>query len=202
MIDTLLNHREKAERLSLMNDLGLERHRFAMLTLHRPSNVDERRTIEGIFEALYEISQNIPIIFPIHPRTKNMVEKFGLGSFFNKGDPGKGVWLTEPLSYLQFLHLNMNARLVLTDSGGLQEETTVLGVPCITLRFNTERPITCTHGTNRLVGNNKQRILKAAREVLNSKFPDAVIPEKWDGKAAGRIADVLMCDDRVQRKTS
>ncbi len=191
MIDTLEKHRAMASRLTLLSDLGLRPGGFALLTLHRPSNVDERATLKGIFEALGDIARDIPIVFPIHPRTRQRAEQFGLMSFFEQGPSARGLWITEPLGYLAFLHLTMNARLVLTDSGGLQEETTVLGVPCLTLRWNTERPITCVEGTNQLVGNDPARIREAARQILEGAGAKGRIPEKWDGKAAERIAAVL-----------
>ncbi len=191
MIDTLLKHRELAAGLPLLDELGLAPRSYALMTLHRPANVDDRETFKAILEALHEIARQIPIIFPIHPRTRKMAGQFGLGHFFNEGDKVEGLWLSEPLGYLEFLHLNMNARMVLTDSGGLQEETTVLGVPCLTLRPNTERPITCTQGTNQLVGNDREKILDAANKVLANDMPKGRIPEKWDGKAAKRIAEIL-----------
>ncbi len=123
-----------------------------------------------------------------------MIEQFGLQRFFNTGDQSKGIRLVEPLGYLEFLHLNMQARLVITDSGGLQEETTVLGVPCLTLRPNTERPITCLQGTNQLVGNQPEAILSAARQALDGDNAKAGIPELWDGHAAERIVEVLLGD--------
>ena len=196
MIDTLLKHRAMAAQLGLRQRLGLAPGGYATLTLHRPSNVDDRQSLLGILEALAEIAETMPIVFPIHPRTRNRVREFGLEHFFSAGERPKGIWLTEPLGYLEFLHLNMNAAMVLTDSGGLQEETTVLGVPCITLRFNTERPITCEEGTNVLVGNRKEEILKAARAVLNGGGVKGKVPEKWDGKAAERIVAVLLAGDR------
>jgi UDP-N-acetylglucosamine 2-epimerase (non-hydrolysing) len=120
-----------------------------------------------------------------------MAEQFGFAHYFNSGDSVEGLWVTEPLGYLEFLHLNTNARLVITDSGGLQEETTVLGVPCITMRNNTERPITCEVGTNFLVGNNPAKVLECARKILGGEVPKGRVPEKWDGKAAERIAAQL-----------
>jgi UDP-N-acetylglucosamine 2-epimerase (non-hydrolysing) len=192
MIDTLLKHKQMASTLKLMDQFGLQSGQFATLTMHRPGNVDNRETLQGIIEALAEISKEIPIIFPIHPRTRKMVEKFGLSHFFNSGEHVEGIWITEPLGYLEFLHLNMNARLVLTDSGGLQEETTVLGVPCITMRPNTERPITCEVGSNVMVGSSKETILREAFKILNGEVPKGRVPEKWDGKAAERIVDILV----------
>jgi UDP-N-acetylglucosamine 2-epimerase (non-hydrolysing) len=196
MIDSLLKHKTKAGHLELTKKLGLVPSGYATLTLHRPSNVDDRAVLTGIFEALAEIAEKLPIVFPIHPRTRKMAEQFGLGNFLNNGKNASGIWCTEPLGYLEFLHLNMNARMVLTDSGGLQEETTVLGVPCITMRQNTERPITCTEGTNVLVGNSRTAILDAARKILAGNHAAGRIPEKWDGKAADRIVEVFLSQEQ------
>ena len=169
MIDTLLKQRAHAAELDVIQRLGLEAGKYATLTMHRPSNVDDKQTLEGILDALRQIAQELPIVFPIHPRTRKMVEQFGLTHYLNGSEQVEGIWLTEPLGYLEFLHLNMNAKMVLTDSGGLQEETTVLGVPCITMRHNTERPITCEVGTNVIVGNSPDKILSAARTVLTGQ---------------------------------
>ncbi|MGH8509321.1 MAG: non-hydrolyzing UDP-N-acetylglucosamine 2-epimerase [Gammaproteobacteria bacterium] len=192
MIDTLLKHRELARGIGLVERWGLKPGGFATLTLHRPSNVDDRVALGGILDALSEIAKEIPIIFPIHPRSRKMVERFGFCGYFTDADKPQGLWLTDPLGYLEFLHLNMNATLVLTDSGGLQEETTVLGVPCITLRDNTERPITCEVGTNIVVGNGRDNILYHASKIVNGAIPRGSVPEKWDGKAAKRIVEFLM----------
>ncbi len=192
MIDTLIHHREMASDLTLTQSLGLKPKEFATLTMHRPGNVDDKETLKDILDALKEISEHLPIIFPIHPRTKKMTELFGFQHYFNEGREVKGIWLTEPLGYLEFLHLNMNARLVLTDSGGLQEETTVLGVPCITMRSNTERPITCEVGTNVMVGHDKDLILKEAFAILDGRHRNGEVPEKWDGHTAERIVAALV----------
>ena len=192
MIDTLLKHRALASTLGLSRELGLSPRGYATLTLHRPGNVDDKRVLTGILEALTDIARELPIVFPIHPRTRKMAEQFGLGHFFNSSGRVEGIWITEPLGYLEFLHLNMNAKLVLTDSGGLQEETTVLGVPCITMRPNTERPITCEVGSNIMVGNDKERILAEARKILRGDIPQGRPPEKWDGHAAERIVAILL----------
>ena len=192
MIDTLMKHRAMATDLGLVNDLGLAPKGYATVTLHRPSNVDEKSTLQEILDALARIGEEIPIIFPIHPRTRKMVKSFGLEHYFENGSRIRGIRCPEPLGYLDCLHLNMNAMMVFTDSGGIQEETTVLGVPCITLRENTERPITCEEGTNVIVGNKKENILAAARKVLDGNAQVGGIPEKWDGKAAERIVDVLL----------
>ena len=193
MIDTLLKHKRMAAQLDLRQSLGLDPGSYATLTLHRPSNVDDKDTLEGILGALREISSRLPIIFPIHPRTRKMVNEFGLDRYFTHGGtPVAGISLTEPLGYLEFLHLNMQARMVLTDSGGLQEETTVLGIPCLTMRHNTERPITCEIGTNVMVGNQPAEILAQANKILSGKSTTAEIPEKWDGHAAERIVDHIL----------
>jgi UDP-N-acetylglucosamine 2-epimerase (non-hydrolysing) len=191
MIDTLLKHRELARGLRLTERWELKPGRFATLTLHRPSNVDDAATFRGILAALAEIGQEIPIVFPIHPRTRKMVDLFGFQNYFSDTDKPRGLWMTDPLGYLEMLHLNMHARMVLTDSGGLQEEATVLGVPCITLRGNTERPITCEVGTNVVVGNSGDKILQQASAVLKGQASPGRVPEKWDGKAAERIVQIL-----------
>ena len=142
MIDTLLKHQEMARGLSLGDDWGLKRGGYATVTLHRPSNVDDPAALRGILEALSDVAREIPIVFPMHPRTRKMIEQFDLTHYLSGTAKPDGLWPTEPLGYLDLLHLNMHAMMVITDSGGLQEETTVLGVPCITLRHNTERPVT------------------------------------------------------------
>src|SRR5204863_8375362 len=132
-----------------------------------------------------------PIVFPMHPRTSKAMDKFGFRNYLSAAQKPRGLWATDPLGYLEFLHLNMHARMVITDSGGLQEETTVLGVPCITLRNNTERPITCEVGTNVVVGNSRDKILHRATAVLKGEASPGKVPEKWDGKAAERIVQIL-----------
>lgn len=192
MIDTLLKHKELAEGLGLVERMKLKPHGYAVLTLHRPSNVDDRATLEGILGALGEIAEKIPIVFPVHPRTAKMIEEFGLGGLVYNGEGDAGFRCTEPLGYLEFLHLCMHSRMILTDSGGIQEESTVLGIPCITMRENTERPITCISGTNVIVGNDREKILSAAMGVLNGKARSGSIPEKWDGRAGERIVEILL----------
>ena len=191
MIDTLLKHKELARGRGLLEQWELKPRGFATVTLHRPSNVDDSAVFRGILEALSEIGKDIPMIFPVHPRTKKMVEQFGFGRYFSSTEKPQGLWMTEPLGYLEFLHLNMNAMMVVTDSGGLQEETTVLGVPCITLRNNTERPITCEVGTNFIAGNRRDSIQQYASKILKGDVPRGRVPEKWDGKAAQRIVEFL-----------
>ncbi len=178
MIDTLLKHREKAAALKLEKP-----ERYALVTLHRPSNVDDPEVLGPILEALDEISKSMPVIFPIHPRTAKRVRDFGLSM--------NGIQTMEPLGYLEFLNFESSATVVLTDSGGLQEETTILGVPCLTLRHNTERPVTITHGTNILTGPGKSRILDGFRRVTSGGWKPAGPPEYWDGHAAERIIRVI-----------
>ncbi len=190
MIDTLLKHREMARGLGLIGRMGLKAGGYAVLTMHRPSNVDDPAVLGGLMEAILEIADQIPVIFPIHPRTRKMLEASGFHSKFKIQN--SKLKFVEPLGYLEFLHLTMHSRMVLTDSGGLQEETTVLGIPCITLRNNTERPITCEVGTNFLVGNRPEKVLECARKILGGETPKGRIPEKWDGKAAQRIVRVLV----------
>lgn len=191
MIDTLLAFRQKADALDTVSKMELTPGAYSVLTLHRPSNVDDRDTLAGIIDALDEITASMPVIFPAHPRTRQMIEKFDLQDRFNWDGPPKGIRICDPLGYLEMLDVNANAKMVLTDSGGLQEETTVLGVPCITLRFNTERPITLSQGTNQLVGNDPTAIRQAITSVVTASEQNHSIPEKWDGRAAERITDII-----------
>jgi UDP-N-acetylglucosamine 2-epimerase (non-hydrolysing) len=186
MIDTLRRHIAKARTAPLPD--GLQEHGFAVLTLHRPSNVDNPKKLAGIMEAIEDLGRRLPVIFPAHPRTSGKLESFGLMDNLRRS----GIRLIEPLSYLPFLALVSRSTMVLTDSGGLQEETTVLGIPCITMRENTERPITCTIGSNTLVGTDAAAIRRAAFDVLDGKSPSYGIPEKWDGCAAERIVKILL----------
>lgn len=183
MIDTLLATRDLIERSTALEGMNLTARRFAVLTLHRPSNVDDPAVLARILDALRELARQIPVIFPVHPRTRKSLSSRAAEDLPN-------LRLVEPLGYLDFMKLVSNARMVLTDSGGIQEETTVLGVPCITLRNNTERPATVTDGTNVLVGSDPQRISAACQQAMGTAKA-AKIPELWDGRAAGRIIDVL-----------
>lgn len=183
MIDTLLRFREKAARSDVLARLGLAEKSYALVTLHRPSNVDSAERLGAMIALLRRIRESLPVVFPAHPRTRANLEKFGIGS--------DGLILTPPLGYLDFLKLMSSARLVLTDSGGIQEETTILQVPCLTLRENTERPVTIEMGTNRLVGTDPETIAVAAREALEAPAGPSRTPELWDGRAAARIWDVL-----------
>jgi UDP-N-acetylglucosamine 2-epimerase (non-hydrolysing) len=189
MIDSLFYSLKLAETSTIREDLNLAGKDYAVLTLHRPSNVDEKDVFEGLLDALSEISERIPIIFPAHPRTKANIKQFGFAEKIECAP----IKLIEPLGYLDFMRLYSGARMVLTDSGGLQEETTALSIPCLTLRENTERPITISHGTNILVGTNPQKIKQAAFEVLSREATtEKKIPPLWDGRAAERICDSLL----------
>jgi UDP-N-acetylglucosamine 2-epimerase (non-hydrolysing) len=188
MIDTLVRFRPLAAGSRILEELGLQPGGYALATLHRPSNVDDPRVLRGILEAFGEVQQRLPLVFQVHPRTGKNIEAFGLGGLLARM---KNLRLLEPIGYLDFLKLQEGARLALVDSGGIQEETTVLGVPCLTLRENTERPITIEQGTNLLVGCRKEDIVAAALAVLEGKGKQGRIPELWDGHAAGRLAEVL-----------
>jgi len=188
MIDALLANRRRAEASDILKRLDVTARQYAVLTLHRPSNVDSPEPLGRIVKALEEIGREVPIVFPAHPRTVKNLEAFGLLKAVEKG--GRVV-ITPPLGYLDFLRLMDQAAVVLTDSGGLQEETTVLGVPCVTLRENTERPVTVEQGTNTLVGNDTSKIIAAAKKALAGERQALRIPELWDGRAAERICEVL-----------
>ena len=184
MIDSLVSNLEKING-KILKKLNIKEKQYALVTLHRPSNVDKRDILEGIISALNRISEKIPVVFPLHPRTKNKMKEFKIES------NNTGIIFTEPLGYLDFLSLTKNAKLVLTDSGGIQEETTALGIPCLTLRENTERPITVKEGTNKIIGNTKSRIIEEFNYILSNEHQSYNIPKLWDGKTAKRIADVI-----------
>jgi UDP-N-acetylglucosamine 2-epimerase (non-hydrolysing) len=187
MIDTLLGHVDRARELDVASKLDVEPGRFALLTLHRPSNVDDPAALQRLVEVLEEIHRRIPVVFPVHPRTRAAFE--GL-----LGGRRPELQLCEPLGYLDFLCLMDSAAMVLTDSGGIQEETTALGTPCLTLRTSTERPATVSEGTNTIVGVEPERIRAAAFETLDRPPRTASVPPLWDGHAAERIVDVLERD--------
>jgi UDP-N-acetylglucosamine 2-epimerase (non-hydrolysing) len=210
MIDSLMTFKGAAEKSQILTQLGLRSStgvaRYALLTLHRPSNVDQYETFSDILQGIKELSESMPIIFPVHPRTRKRITELGLEEFFAPSQnaagseiatPTNGIHLTDPLGYIDFLCLMKNASLVVTDSGGIQEETTCLGVPCVTVRENTERPITVTCGTNRIAGTNPREIRKVISEQA-SRQSSHQIPSLWDGKAAERISAVLI--DALQRR--
>ncbi|MFC1793564.1 non-hydrolyzing UDP-N-acetylglucosamine 2-epimerase [Planctomycetota bacterium] len=189
MIDTLLKNKEKAKKSNILNLLNLDGDDYAVLTLHRPSNVDDPVIFSRILDALTIIQNDMPVIFPIHPRTrKNLVSC----SLSKRLEEMPGFRLTDPLGYLDFLKLMSHAKVVLTDSGGIQEETTILHIPCLTLRDNTERPITTELGTNQIVGTNTTAIIQAYKRAVNGAWNKPVIPPLWDGHAAERIVRILL----------
>jgi len=189
MIDSLQENLEVARALPTREQLGLKGIDYALLTLHRPSNVDLRESFERILAALEVIASTLPIVFPVHPRTRKTIAELGLTA---RVESIKNLRLIEPLGYLDFLNLSSSARLVLTDSGGIQEETTALGIPCLTLRENTERPITVEMGTNVVVGTDTTKIIAAANATLNGA-PKKIMrqPPLWDGRTSERILDAL-----------
>ena len=189
MIDNLFYQLEKLKK---MDTSGFSTDKFkqmnsiyGVVTLHRPSNVDNKKTLKRIIKTLTRISETAPLIFPIHPRTRKNMESFHI-------KPGNNIKLTEPLSYMEFLNLWKNAKLVLTDSGGLQEETTALGIPCLTIRKNTERPITVIQGTNELMGTSDKKILQAFDKIIADEWKNGHCPEFWDGHAADRIMRIII----------
>jgi UDP-N-acetylglucosamine 2-epimerase (non-hydrolysing) len=183
MVDTLLANFDRAAAGPTLAGLGLQPGQYGLVTLHRPANVDDPAVLGALLPALAEISRSCPLLLPAHPRVTDRLHGAGLPA---------GVRIIPPAGYLDFIALEASARLVLTDSGGVQEETTVLGVPCLTLRDSTERPITITEGTNRLVGRDPDLIIKAAREVLAAPQPKPSRPALWDGQAGRRIATALV----------
>lgn len=206
MIDNLFFNLKKAQKSNIFKTLGLITNGvgssikdYALLTLHRPTNVDHKDSLNEIIRALKEISKEFPIIFPMHPRTRKMVAKFNLEKYFtfNSGESrapiksSNSIYATDPLGYIDFLGLMSKAKIVLTDSGGIQEETTVLGIPCVTLRDTTERPVTLTKGTNVLVHNDKKEIVGATRKILEEPRRQPRCPSLWDGKTAERIINIL-----------
>ena len=185
MIDTFIKLRGEIGQSDILNKLGLAQREYAVLTLHRPSNVDEKKVFQRILEALKIVSERIPIVFPVHPRTVKQLKNTGLGK------NGGNIKKINPLGYRDFLKLCMHSRFVLTDSGGIQEETTYLNIPCLTLRENTERPITLEKGTNTLVGSDKAKIIAKSLTILRQKPRAGLKPELWDGRSAERIVTIL-----------
>jgi UDP-N-acetylglucosamine 2-epimerase (non-hydrolysing) len=189
MIDSLVHYREKAARLKTLDQFNVRPKQFTLVTLHRPSNVDTEEGLEKIVSIFEKLASRTSIIFPVHPRTRKMLEHHRLGECAAKIS---NLSITEPLGYLEFLCLMDQAPRVITDSGGIQEETTFLGVPCLTLRENTERPITCEIGTNKLCGLDVDLVVKNSFDVYNGMARKGRVPELWDGKAAHRITEIIL----------
>jgi UDP-N-acetylglucosamine 2-epimerase (non-hydrolysing) len=189
MIDSLVHYRQKAARLSTLEQFKVRPREYTLVTLHRPSNVDTEAGLVKIISIFEELSARTSIIFPVHPRTRKMLERHGLGERAGKIP---NLRITEPLGYLEFLCLMDRAQLLVTDSGGIQEETTFLGVPCLTLRENTERPITCEIGTNELCGLDVEKIVRKSFEVCDGHAKQGRVPDLWDGYAAQRIAEIIL----------
>ena len=186
MIDSFEMLRERIESAGTREKFGLERGRFAMVTLHRPSNVDDKATLAGLVANLVAVSRELPLVFAIHPRTRKRLEDFGLMGQINDA---AGITVTEPLGYIEFMNLVSQSAAAITDSGGVQEESTYLGIPCLTLRENTERPVTVTEGTNRLI--KPEGLLAAVRDVVGGRWPKGRKPHHWDGSTAGRCVQSL-----------
>ena len=219
MIDSLLAYKDKADKSPVLDTLGLRDHdaagkvrRYALLTLHRPSNVDDRETFLSILKGIEDLSKTMPIMFSAHPRTRKRITEFGLDSYFHLDGSGtgaaaaagksadkpakngalaNGIHLLSPLGYIDFMCTMKNASIVVTDSGGIQEETTCLGVRCVTVRENTERPVTVTRGTNVIAGTKSENIRKAIADQTRLAGTPSLVPEKWDGQAAARIIDAI-----------
>lgn len=188
MIDSLVYYREKAKRSDIPKTLGLSVRQYVLVTIHRPSNVDKQATLQQVFSVLQQLAGRMTVVFPIHPRTRKMLGQFGMEESV-RATPN--LVLTEPLGYLDFLSLMESAALLITDSGGIQEETTFLKIPCLTLRENTERPITIEVGTNQLCGSNLESVVSKSFEVMDGKAKRGTIPELWDGHAAERTTEIL-----------
>ena len=189
MIDTLMRQVKAARERTLLADLGLEQGTYCVVTLHRPSNVDTAESLGALVDVLADVSGRLPIVFPVHPRTKARLDEFGL---YERLDGAEGVRLLGPLGYNDFLCLTSQARVIVTDSGGLQEETTALEIPCLTMRENTERPVTVSEGTSTLCGSDAGVLNSHLEAVLSGSYKTGKCPELWDGRAAERIAVELM----------
>lgn len=190
MIDTLLKQMPNFKKPPIWEDAALKRGEYLILTLHRPSNVDQEQQLVGLMDEIIKLSQGLPIVFPVHPRTASVLSKTAVSA--------PNLHLIEPLSYLEFNYLVKHAKAVITDSGGITEETTVMGVPCMTLRDSTERPETCTIGTNELLGTKKEALAPAFEKLFNGNWKKGAIPELWDGRTSERIINYLIeLDERV-----
>jgi UDP-N-acetylglucosamine 2-epimerase (non-hydrolysing) len=188
MIDTLFRFLPIIEKSSIIQDLNLIPQQYLLVTLHRPSNVDQKESLEKILNTFQKIQQKIKVVFPVHPRTKKNMHELGFSDMI---DNMKNLIITEPLGYLDFQRLMTKSKAVITDSGGIQEETSVLKIPCITLRENTERPVTVSEGSNVLVGSDMNKLLTLVEKILNNQWKSSHIPKLWDGKTAERVIQVI-----------
>jgi UDP-N-acetylglucosamine 2-epimerase (non-hydrolysing) len=188
MIDSLIANLKRAEASTILEQLNVRERGYSLVTLHRPGNVDQRENLSKILAALKAIQEKIKIIFPIHPRTRRMLTELGFGDEVRQM---KNLILLDPIGYLDFIHLMAHSRFVLTDSGGIQEETTYLGIPCLTLRENTERPITVEIGTNQLIGMDTNQIIQHSEQILAGNIRQGQVPEFWDGHTAERILRIV-----------
>ena len=186
MIDSLVHFTPNIDKSDILRNLKLEKQKYILSTFHRPSNVDTKEELQELIVAINKLAELSKLVFPIHPRTKNNMSNFGLLEKIHSN-----VLLLEPQGYIDFLNLTKNAQLVITDSGGIQEETTFLGVQCITVRDNTERPITSEIGTNHMIGTKLTKVVEAAKDIISGNTKKGIIPELWDGRAAERIAEII-----------
>lgn len=184
MIDTLLKNKPRFQKPEIWDKVGLEKGKYIVMTLHRPANVDEEAKLKSLLNEIITHSQELPLIFPVHPRTAKILNRLGIKA--------ENLHMAEPMGYLEFNYLVSNAKAVITDSGGITEETTVMGIPCMTLRDNTERPETITEGTNELLGVNPEAVAPAMQKLFSGNWKKGSIPEKWDGHTAERIVEVLL----------
>ena len=188
MIDTLLSQVEKAKSQDTLSRLKLSPSAYGVVTLHRPSNVDHQQSLADLLNVLIDVSAQLPLVFPVHPRTRARMAEFGLDGVAARAT---NLMLLEPLGYLDFLCLTSQAKVIVTDSGGLQEESTALQVPCLTMRNTTERPITCSEGSGMLIGNSVALLRDGLEQVIHGRYKQSRCPELWDGKAASRIVSLL-----------
>jgi UDP-N-acetylglucosamine 2-epimerase (non-hydrolysing) len=189
MIDSLVYYLKKADSSQILQNLNLNGYPYALITLHRPSNVDQKASYQRLLDAFEKIQEGIKIVFPMHPRSRKMLDEFGLQQRITSM---KNLIITDPIGYLDFIKLMSSATLVLTDSGGIQEETTYLGIPCLTMRENTERPVTVEEGTNIIVGSDSQKIVKETYSILAGRSKKGSIPALWDARAAQRIVEIIL----------
>jgi UDP-N-acetylglucosamine 2-epimerase (non-hydrolysing) len=184
MIDTLLKHRPRFQKPEVWDTIGLEKGKYIVMTLHRPANVDQEEKLKELIQEIIDHSGGLPLIFPVHPRTKKMLQNLGISH--------DRLHMIDPLGYLEFNYLVESAKAVVTDSGGITEETTVMGIPCMTLRDNTERPETITEGTNELLGTDPKAIKPAMEKLFSGNWKQGQVPHLWDGETAKRIVEILL----------